>query len=232
MTDELPDPKIAACAYARDLVRTGFETERYIVQSVTECMEEYRLLELDSLVESSVENEIQSLLKEQVDWSHPTDCERLDQAFDDLKSRGIIAQHHYTCCGTCGMFEIDLHLKYESKQGRQWRGYTFYHVQDTESAIHGNGQFLYYGSSKDDQQESILIGHEIMEVLKDCGFDPQWDGSIEKRIFFDMSWQRPWPPKVPDVVPKGALDMYRDSLKPSKLKALKVKLKQMFGNKK
>lgn len=213
MSSELPDPRTAAHGYARDLVRTGFEPAAEIVRSVCECMEEYELEGLETLVGSCVEAEIRSLQDEQQGWSHPTDCERLDQVFADLKSMGIMAQHHYTCCGTCGNFEIGLHLRYESSMGRAWRGYAFYHVQDTESAIHGYGQYLSYGAAdQEDDEASVGIGQEIVGVLRTHGFEPRWDGTIGKRIAFDMAWQQPWPPRTPDVVPQGALDLYQTSL--------------------
>ena len=50
MSTELPDPVAAAREYARELVRTGFETRAYIVQSVGECMEEYDDEGLDAIV--------------------------------------------------------------------------------------------------------------------------------------------------------------------------------------
>lgn len=215
MSAELPDASAAAREYARDLVRSGFETRDAIVQSVTECLEEYELQDLERLVETSVDSEIRALREEQESWGSPTDCERLDEAFEQLKASGILAQHHYTCCGTCGNFEIGVHLDFESSQGRVWRGYAFYHVQDTESAIHGYGQCLSYGSANQEDAASVSIGREIVQVLESHGFATRWDGTIQKRIAFEMEWQRPWPPRRPDVVPQAALDRYQ-SLKQSR----------------
>ncbi len=216
MSTEQPDPNAAARRLARELVRTGFETRDDIVASVTECLEdekdEYGLDDVDPIVQSSVDQEIQSLVVEQDSWVCPTECDRLCSAFEQLKSSGILAQHHYTCCGSCGNFELPLHIKYESTKGRVWRGYTFYHVQDTESAVSGCGLCLSYGSASEDEQECVAIGREIANVLREHGFDVDWDGSIAKRISFDMEWMMPWPPKAPDGIPDAALELYQSSM--------------------
>jgi Domain of unknown function (DUF6891) len=235
MRIEQPDPIATARRLARDLVRSGFETRDSIVASVSECIEEDKEefgepVDIQSLVESSVDQEIQDLVIEQDAWDRPTDCDRLDSAFEQLKSSGILAQHHYTCCGTCGNFELPLHIQYESTLDRKWRGYAFYHVQDTESAIYGSGQCLSFGSVAQGEKESVAIGHEITNALREHGFEVKWNGSIEQRISFQMEWKMPWPPRVPDIIPDAALEMYKASQsKKNKPQGFLARIRNIFG---
>lgn len=216
MTDEhnkQADPYEMAIEIARPLVRSGFETFAYIMQCVTECLEDEfdQIDNLNSIAQSVIETEIEKLQSEQQNWTHPTDCERFDKAFEELKSNGILAQHHYSCCQTCGISEIDLELEYLKSIQKPYRGYAFYHVQDTESAILGYNQCLSYGHTDDDPDDCVVIGHEICDTLNRHGLKTNWNGEFSNRIFVEMDWKRPWPPQTPDVVPQAALDIYQQS---------------------
>ena len=191
--------------------------------------------DLDEIVQSSVNAEIESLLDEQTKWEHPTDCDRLELAFRDLNSTGILAQHHYTCCRNCGDFEIRLHMQHEVQQGRTCRGFTYYHVQDTERAVEGQGLFLAYGDSREEgsdgeEEASIAVGHHVCDILRQHGLKPIWNDDIEKRIVVPLDWKRPWPPKVSDVVPDAALEMYSASVvKKNEPAGFWARLRKVFG---
>jgi hypothetical protein len=81
----------------------------------------------------------------QADWPTTTDCDRLDAAFTDLGRAGILARQHFSCCGTCGADEIREELDQAEKAGQPARGFTFFHIQDTEHAVAGEGLYLSYG---------------------------------------------------------------------------------------
>src|SRR5262249_51814859 len=65
-------------------------------------------------------------------WPEVTDCDRLDAAFDELDAAGVVARQHFSCCGTCGDTEIRDEMQQAVKDGVPVRGFTFFHVQDTE----------------------------------------------------------------------------------------------------
>jgi hypothetical protein len=73
------------------------------------------------------------------------------------------------------------------------RGYAFYHEQDTESAAGGGGLYLNYGSCDEGTEAAVAIGHEIVAALKAKGLDPDWNGSLEKRIGLPLDWKRRGP---------------------------------------
>jgi hypothetical protein len=127
---------------------------------------------------------------EQAGWPEVTDCDRLDAAFAELEAVGIVARQHFSCCASCGADDIREELARLEKAGRQVRGYTFFHVQDTEHAIAGESLFLSYGAPVQDSAEALAVGHEVMAVLRRHGLEPVWNGRKANRIALPMTWQR------------------------------------------
>ena len=119
-----------------------------------------------------------------------TDFDRLTRAFDDLEDRGVVARHDFTCCQTCGRAEIEDEMDAVRTTGKTVRGYAFYHTQDTERAIDGDGLMLSYGSIEDDDEESVRVGEMIVGALKRVGLAPEWDGDLNSRIIVAMDWKR------------------------------------------
>lgn len=127
---------------------------------------------------------------EQAGWDATTDCDRLDAAFAELESSGIFARQHFGCCGTCGTSEITGELADAARAGRPRRGFTFFHVQDTEHAVAGELLYLSYGAASRDQDESVAIGREVVAVLGRHGLKPAWNGKVAHRIALPLMWQR------------------------------------------
>ncbi|MBA8955892.1 DUF6891 domain-containing protein [Actinomadura namibiensis] len=114
----------------------------------------------------------------------PLDTDRLDAAFRELDAAGIVARAGFTCCQTCGFAEIGG----EAPEGESPRGFTFCHQQDVESALHGGGLYLAFGSfSKDIAPEEIAT--EVVRVLVRHGFAPEWNGEVGRRVFLPMTWR-------------------------------------------
>lgn len=93
--------------YIRKDVATGFSIADEICDSVVEIFSD----EQDSSVllpyaKRMVQENIESQMREQVNWQETTDCNRLDQAFENLSRQGIISRQNYSCCGNCGTGEI------------------------------------------------------------------------------------------------------------------------------
>jgi hypothetical protein len=76
------------------------------------------------------------------------------------------------------------------KAGRPSRGYTFFHVQDTEHAVGGESLYLSYGAAENDQAASVAIGHEVVAALARHGLTPAWNGKPAHRIALPLTWQR------------------------------------------
>lgn len=126
----------------------------------------------------------------QATWPPVTDCDRLDEAFAELETRGIVARQDFSCCGTCGAAEILEEMEGAAAAGVAVRGYVFYHAQDTESAVEGHGLCLSYGTGADDEGGALAIGREIVAVLARHGLAPAWDGRWGQRITLPLDWKR------------------------------------------
>ncbi len=129
-------------------------------------------------------------LAEQSTWPAETDCDRLDAAFAELSRGGIVARQHFSCCGTCGAHEIREEMEQAEKAGTFSRGFTFFHMQDTEHAVAGDGLYLSYGVAESDQSGAVAIGHEVLQILGRHGLAPAWNGKLAHRIALPLTWQR------------------------------------------
>jgi len=189
------------------LVAGGFYTEPEIVQHAVDYLGDEQPEDVlhPHAVLMAAEAISQHLL-DQKNWPARTDCDRLDDAFAELDESGIISRQNFRCCGNCGSYEIGDEMRQAMSDGRKVRGYTFYHMQDTDSAVEGGGVFLAYGSVDEPQKAHVNIGHEIVKVLKRHTLRPEWDGSLQKRIKVPLDWKRrrftPIPPNLYKHWPK------------------------------
>lgn len=126
----------------------------------------------------------------QAQWPDQTDCDRVDAAFAALEAEGVIARQNFSCCGTCGASEIWDEIEAARSEGRPAHGYAFYHWQDTEGAVEGQGLYLNYGSCEETPEAAVAVGHIIVSRLLDHGLRPEWDGRIERRIGVPLDWKR------------------------------------------
>lgn len=123
-------------------------------------------------------------------WPELTDCDRLDGAFAELSRRGLICRQHFTCCATCGSFEMQDELAAALAGGRGVRGYAFYHAQDTESAVDGYGLYLSYGAVAPGEAAALGVADEIIVALQQAGLQTRWNGKWSTRIWVDVDWKR------------------------------------------
>lgn len=125
----------------------------------------------------------------------------LTRAFEALADRGIVAREHFSCCGTCASGEIFD----ERDDTRTWRGYIYYHQQDTDRLIEDRSTYIGYGAFLDawtteaewnalsepqrDQRYAqivtALMRDEVIPVLEAHGASVAWDGSLGTRIRLD-----------------------------------------------
>lgn len=172
-------------------VAAGFEEAGKIVENAVAAFEDQAdPAFLEAQARRIVEEELAARDEEERGWPVQTDCDRLDAAFEALDRAGVVARQHFTCCGTCGLAEIDREIAAAEAKGGRTRGYTFYHWQDTEAAVEGYGICLYYGSCEEGEAADLAIGHEIAAELKRQGLRPEWDGRLERRIEVPMDWKR------------------------------------------
>jgi len=181
--------------YVRRCLAGGFHTRQKAMEFAIEVLStnENDSYDLLAIAKPLAEKLYQDQLQAQTCWPAITDCDRLDRAFDELNRAGIVSRQNFSCCGTCGAAEIECEMKDEEEKGITVRGYTFYHMQDTESATDGYGLCLNYGSVVNGEEAAISIGHEIVDAMQRNGLKTQWDGSWSKRIIVSLDWKRRMP---------------------------------------
>jgi hypothetical protein len=75
----------------------------------------------------------------------------------------------------------------------QVRGYTFYHMQGTESAVEGCGLYLYYGAVEAGEGPTLQVAHEIVGALQRQGLKTEWEGTSSSAIKVHLDWKRRFP---------------------------------------
>jgi hypothetical protein len=142
-------------------------------------------------LDAVVAEELRVLEAEQAAWPAVTDNDRLARAFARLEARGVVARENFTCCQSCGHAEIGDEIDATEARGLRVHGYTFFHQQDTESAVEGGGVMLAYGAlTAGTPDPAVAVGHEIMAMLREAGLSPEWDGAVTTRIFVPLAWRR------------------------------------------
>lgn len=182
----------------RDCIRrevaTGFLRADEIAESALELLsDEHDPERLRPMAEALARMAVEQRLREEAAWPEHTDCDRLDLAFAELEEGGIVARQHFSCCQSCGSTEIWDEVDEAEDEGRTVRGYTFYHMQDTEAAVDGGGVFLAYGAAAEGDEAILEIAREVVETLRRHGFAPDWDGSARHRIHVPLEWKRRLP---------------------------------------
>ena len=133
---------------------------------------------------------IRAKLASQTHWPSVTDCDRLDQAFAKLTKAGIVARQDFTCCTKCGSAEIGEEMQNEKAMGVEVRGYTFYHQQNTEAAVEGQGLHLAYGATDANVAAALAVAAEIVATLAQHGLVATWDGTTAQKIGVQLDWKR------------------------------------------
>jgi hypothetical protein len=78
-------------------VAEGFGTRDEVADDFTELAKaDYGRDDLDPIIDQLTDEAIADHHRQQAEWTEPTDCDRLDQAFEELEARGVVARQHFT----------------------------------------------------------------------------------------------------------------------------------------
>jgi hypothetical protein len=170
----------------------GFDDADTIIRSAVEVSEaDLEPAELEAHAERLTTALIEEHLREQSQWVGPTDCDRLDRAFEELEGEGIVARHNCTCGQNCGHSEIWGEIAAVREEGgHEVQGYTFYHMQDTEGACEGGFLYLAYSAVSGNNEDTVQVGQRIVRALERAGLEVVWDGSAAQRIGVRLQWRR------------------------------------------
>lgn len=173
------------------LVFSGFYSPRDVVGTV--CTEMFSPGEVDRKeVAAAVQTEFDAWEGEKRSWPAVTDWDRLDRAFQALSERGVIALHNAGMTQSDGYDDFRQALS-RRRDKQRVRGYCFYHAQDVERAVRGEGLHLAFGptDARDEETRGATVGEVIRDALTEHGFEVQWNGSFQQRIFLPkFVWQK------------------------------------------
>ena len=130
---------------------------------------------------------------EEAGWPAVTDCDRLDAAFADLDNSGIISLQNagYTMSDGLG----DIWEAFSRSGNGMPNGYCFYHEQDLERAVNGEGLTLAFGDMEDTPAGKAEVARMILSTLRDHGINADWDGDPDRRIDIPcITWHRRYKP--------------------------------------
>ena len=173
------------------MVRSGFYTMDDLVAIF--CEERYEPGELaPEEVTTALDSEFQRVAAEQYSWPAITDCDRLDEAFLAINSRGVIALQNAGYTQSDGYDDFIQALD-EAPDRSAILGYCYYHGQDLERAVRGGGLYRSFGPTdpKTESTKGAEVGYIIQEEMSKVGFPVKWDGGFSTRIFIPrLTWQR------------------------------------------
>ena len=172
-------------------VRAGFYSPERIIEIVCEELYEPGEVSPDE-VEPVVRAVFRALEHEAAEWPDITDCDRLDAAFAAMRRERIIALQNAGYTQSDGYDDV-LEEFANVRKKETILGYCFYHGQDLERAVWGDGLYLAFGpiDSKEEETKGSEVGRMVVEKLREAGLQTVWDGTFEKRILVTkLSWKR------------------------------------------
>ncbi|MCA9077245.1 MAG: hypothetical protein KDA93_19620 [Planctomycetaceae bacterium] len=172
-----------------NLVWSGFYTTDEIIQIVFEDIFDGEMNR--KWITTAVHEEVKSKSNSESDWPAQTDCDRLDFAFDQLNETGIVALQNAGYTQSDGVADVSDEYHQRGGPKSSITGYCFYHGQDLERAVNGEGLLLAFGDMNGIHARGIEVGQKICDTLRAAGFIVEWDGSIGERVAIpDINWQR------------------------------------------
>jgi hypothetical protein len=169
----------------RSAIAAGYDDWDQILEEVQEIAEDGDLEGID--LAQVATDEALAYEQRQAQWPPITDYDRLHSAFLALNDRDIVARENFSCCGNCGAGEIWDEIR---EHGEAARGYAFFHMQDTESAVDAGTLYLGYGATEPGEAPALAVGNEVVATLREHGLRTDWNGSWSTRIQVTLDWQR------------------------------------------
>ncbi len=116
------------------------------------------------------------------------DKDKLNHAFRQMRHAGLVARQNFSCCGSCGGYELtEAIVAMPVKKRAKVKGVCFYHRQDAERLNRGEDLYLGYGpvSSTELGQiglEAVQVGRLVVRCLELAGLAYEWNGEASQRI--------------------------------------------------
>lgn len=175
-------------------VRSGFYSLEEIQANIIEEIEDNGFE--DEISEDWAHKQInvvhEELLKESESWGENTQTNRLIAAFDELAESKIIALHYTGYTMDDGEYEVVEVERTLSDNNEKSEGYCFYHGQDLERAVRGEGLNISFQKINNESDAvSKEIAKKIVAVLEKHDLKVDWNGKASSKILLaNFKWER------------------------------------------
>jgi hypothetical protein len=179
--------------YVRDAIHVWVWSGFYGEAETKEMMEEILDGDVDAVeMQRFIASEFALKAVAERSWPKETDCDRLDRVFAALDAAGICSLQSAGYTMSDG--HEDIGQKLDERGMKNFRGYCFYHGQDLDRAVNGQGLMLAFSDLKAEPVAKTKVGYEICALLEKEGFKTDWSGDPEKRINVPkIDWKRRTP---------------------------------------
>lgn len=128
-------------------------------------------------------------------WPQTTDCDKLDRVFEQLNQQRICALQYVGDTMDDGYGSVSDTINADGVPEDRYMGYCFYHSQDMDRALQGDGLMLAFGYlDSDEPKDAVPVGQMICDALRQEGLEVKWDGTHKRRIELPrLRWQRRTP---------------------------------------
>jgi hypothetical protein len=126
-------------------------------------------------------------------WPEILEVDRLEAAFADLLSAGIVPQIGQGFTQTMAWESVRAEADELRERGLEPWGAVFCHEQDIDSALEGRPMHIAFGElSEEPSEKDARVGQAVVEALRKHGFEPEWNGSAATRITLlpAFTWRR------------------------------------------
>ena len=194
--DDIADIVSAIAEWIDITAKSGMVNAADLAQQTRDRIDDELGDETDAATVSALEERARTAVAareaDEKTWPAVTMNDRIDRAFEELNRSGIIALQGAGYTMSEGWDEAN---DIASSLPSPPRGAVFYHWQDLERAVAGDGLWLAYGAYTDDEiaqdELSLAIGREALEALNRAEVPAIWDGTIDARVFIQpFTWQR------------------------------------------
>jgi hypothetical protein len=171
------------------IVAEGFPSEEEVVDLVVKALEgDPQDKELMEDICKLTKQAIRQHLYIQTSWVAKTDCDKLDDAFVQLESDGIMARQNLAVSEKSGRDEIRKLVKLEEPDRV---GFIFFTARDTENAVEFGEMDFSFGSFDGDEEKSAEIARKLIDVLGKAGLHAEWSGASADRVHLpEISWKK------------------------------------------
>ncbi|KAL2862715.1 uncharacterized protein BJX67DRAFT_385412 [Aspergillus lucknowensis] len=130
-----------------------------------------------TIIKEIVATAREPVLQEREQWSEDTDTDidKILEVFANLiENANIITKFNFSCCSRCAGTKI------RSLATPGQVGYCFFHEQDTDQAVKGQGLYIRYSAlcpdrRRPEEKDEVAVGKAVASRLRDKGLEVDWN---------------------------------------------------------